>query len=163
MKFVVDGMLGKLARWLRMMGHDVEYSNSMDDFELLTIAKKEKRILLTRDFDLYQHANATEVGAFYVEGQTEEERLAELATRFDISLEIDMATSRCPRCNVQVKHVSKEKVADRVEKNTFEHYDKFWMCPRCRQVYWQGAHWTNIRETLKTAGQNLQKQKKGIV
>ena len=57
MKFVVDGMLGKLARWLRMMGHDVEYSNSMDDSELLTIARKEQRILLTRDFELYQQCH----------------------------------------------------------------------------------------------------------
>jgi hypothetical protein len=163
LKFVVDGMLGKLARWLKMMGHDVEYSNSMDDSQLLAIAKKEHRILLTRDFQLYQHAVAQEAEAFYVQGQTEEERLAELATRFGISLEIDMATSRCPKCNTAVKHIPKEKVASRVEKNTFEHYTEFWQCPNCGQVYWQGAHWTKIRETLKTAEQRLQKQRKGSV
>ncbi|MGA2767055.1 MAG: Mut7-C RNAse domain-containing protein [Candidatus Bathyarchaeia archaeon] len=163
MKFVIDGMLGKLARWLRMMGHDVKYSNNMDDSELLTIAKKQQRILLTRDFELYQHAVAKEVDAFYVQGQTEEQRLAELAKRFGISLEIDMATSRCPKCNTQVKPVSKEEVASRVEKSTFEHYTEFWECPKCGQVYWQGAHWTKIRETLKTAEQSLQKQKRGSV
>jgi hypothetical protein len=144
-----------------MMGHDVEYSNSMEDSELLTIAKKGHGILLTRDFDLYQHAVGKEVDAFYVEGQTERERLAELAARFGIRLEIDMATSRCPKCNTQVKPVSKEKVASRVEKDTFENYIDFWECPKCSQVYWQGAHWTKIRETLKTAEQNLQEQKKG--
>jgi len=163
LKFVVDGMLGKLARWLRMMGHDVEYSNSMEDSELLTIAKKDHRILLTRDFDLYQHAVGKEIDAFYVEGQTERERLAELAARFGIRLEIYMAMSRCPKCNAQVKPVSKEKVASRVEKNTFENYIDFWECPKCGQVYWQGAHWTKIRETLKTAEQNLREQKKRSV
>jgi hypothetical protein len=152
-------MLGKLARWLRMMGHDVEYSNCMDDSELLAIAKRDHRILLTRDFDLYQHG-VGKVDAFYVEGQTERERLGELAARFDIRLEIDMATSRCPKCNSPVKPVSKREVAGRVEKNTFEHYAEFWECPRCGQVYWQGAHWIKIRETLKTAGQNLREQKK---
>ncbi len=146
-----------------MMGHDVEYSNSMDDSELLTIAKKQQRILLTRDFELYQRAVAKEVDAFYVQGQTEEQRLAELAKRFGISLEIDMATSRCPKCNTQVKPASKEEVASRVEKSTFEHYTEFWECPKCGQVYWQGAHWTKIRETLKTAEQSLQKQKRGSV
>ena len=146
-----------------MMGHDVKYSNNMDDSELLTIAKKQQRILLTRDFELYQHAVAKEVDAFYVQGQTEEQRLAELAKRFGISLEIDMATSRCPKCNTQVKPVSKEEVASRVEKSTFEHYTEFWECPKCGQVYWQGAHWTKIRETLKTAEQSLQKQKRGSV
>jgi len=135
----------------------------MDDSGLLTIAKKEHRILLTRDFALYQHAVAREVEAFYVEGQTQEERLAELAARFAISLRIDMATSRCPKCNTQVQPVSKEEVANRVEKNTFEHYTEFWGCPKCGQVYWQGAHWTKIGETLKTAKQSLQKQKKGSV
>jgi hypothetical protein len=156
-------MLGKLARWLRMMGHDVEYSNSMDDSELLTIAKKEHRILLTRDFALFQHAVAREVEVFYVEGQTEQERLAELAARFGISLEIDMATSRCPKCNTHVKPVPTESVAGRVEKNTLEHYTKFWECPKCGQVYWQGAHWTKIRETLRISAQSLQKLKKGSV
>jgi uncharacterized protein with PIN domain len=156
-------MLGKLARWLRMMGHDVKYSNSMGDSELLTIAEKEQRILLTRDFELYKHAVAKKVDAFYVEGQTEEERLTELAARFGISLEIDMATSRCPKCNTQVKPVSKEEIASRVEKSTFEHYTEFWECPKCGQVYWQGAHWTKIRETLKTAGQNVQDLRKGSV
>jgi uncharacterized protein with PIN domain len=156
-------MLGKLARWLRMMGHDVKYSNSMGDSELLTIAKKEQRILLTRDFELYKHAVAKQVDAFYVEGQTEEERLTELAARFDIRLEIDMATSRCPKCNTQVKPISKEEIASRVEKNTLEHYTEFWECPKCGQVYWQGAHWRKIRETLKTAGQNVQNLRKGSV
>jgi uncharacterized protein with PIN domain len=146
-----------------MMGHDVKYSNSMGDSELLTIAKKEQRILLTRDFELYKHAVAKQVDAFYVEGQTEEERLTELAARFDIRLEIDMATSRCPKCNTQVKPISKEEIASRVEKNTLEHYTEFWECPKCGQVYWQGAHWRKIRETLKTAGQNVQNLRKGSV
>lgn len=159
MKFVIDGMLGKLARWLRMMGHDVKYSNSTDDSTLLTIAKEEHRILLTRDFALYQRAVAREIEAFYVEGQTEQERLAELAATFGISLEIDMATSRCPKCNTQVKPVPIEKVANRVEKSTLEHNINFWECPKCGQVYWQGAHWTKIRETLEISW-NLQKLKK---
>jgi uncharacterized protein with PIN domain len=146
-----------------MMGYDVEYSNSMNDSELLIIAKKEQRILLTRDLELYKHAVAKQVDAFYVEGQTEEERLTELAARFDIRLEIDMATSRCPKCNTQVKPISKEEIASRVEKNTLEHYTEFWECPKCGQVYWQGAHWRKIRETLKTAGQNVQNLRKGSV
>ena len=157
MKFVLDGMLGKLARWLRMLGHDVKYSNSSDDAQLLAMAKKEQRILLTRDFELYQHATAKGVDAFYMEGQTEAERLAELAGRFDVELEIDMATSRCPKCNTRVKPVSKEEVEGKVEKSTFEHYSEFWKCPKCGQIYWQGAHWTKIRKTLKEAAETLEK------
>ena len=151
MNFVVDGMLGKLTRWLRMMGHDVKYSNKLDDAELMVIAKKESRVLLTRDLALYQRAIAKGIEAFYVEGMTEPERLAELARRFSIPLVIDLKSSRCPRCNAPLQSVPKEKVVDRVEKNTFAHYDAFWECPNCRHVYWQGAHWTKIRATLEDA------------
>jgi len=151
LKFVVDGMLGKLARWLRMMGHNVKYSDTVDDSQLLALAKNEHRILLTRDFELYQRAIAKGFDAFYVEGGTEEERLAELARRYSIRLEIDMDISRCPKCNATVKQIPKEKARSRVEESTFRYYNEFWECPKCHQAYWQGAHWTRIRKTLKVA------------
>jgi uncharacterized protein with PIN domain len=155
MKFIVDGMLGKLTRWLRMLGHDVEYSNQLDDNQLITIAKKERRTLLTRDLELYQQATAKGINASYLDGVTEEERLAQLAQRFKIKLSIDMTTSRCPKCNTRVKPIPKENVADKVEKSTFSNYDAFWECPKCRQVYWQGAHWARIRRTLEKAEESL--------
>ncbi len=155
MRFVVDGMLGKLTRWLRLLGHDVEYSNNIEDKDLIGIAKKEKRVLLTRDFQLYQQAVGKGLDALYVEGQTEPERLAEISKRFSIRLEVDMKISRCSKCNTIVKPILKEKIADKVEKNTLAHYDEFWMCPKCEQVYWQGAHWTRIGKILEKAQELL--------
>jgi len=157
LKFIVDGMLGKLTRWLRILGHNVKYSNKLDDALLITTAKKERRVLLTHDLGLYQQAVAKGVEAFYVEGKTEPERLAQVARRFHVDLNIDMATSRCPKCNARVKPISKDKVANKVEKSTFTNYDEFWECPKCGQIYWQGAHWTKIRITLDAATENLQK------
>jgi uncharacterized protein with PIN domain len=157
LKFVADGMLGKLTRWLRMLGHNVKYSVEFDDVQLLMMAKKEKRVLLTRDLALYQQATARGIDALYLEGETEGERLAELARRYGIPLNIDMATSRCPKCNAKVKPISKEKAGHKVQKNTFTNYNEFWQCPKCRQIYWQGAHWTKIRKTLDTARENLKK------
>ena len=154
-------MLGKLTRWLRMLGHDVKYSNKLDDAQLITVAKKDKRILLTRDLELYQQATAKGVEAFYLEGKTETEKLAELAKRFKIELDIDMTTSRCPKCNTIVKTIPKEKVEDKVEKSTFTYYNKFWECPKCRQIYWQGAHWTRIKKTLIKAIEILKKDQRG--
>jgi len=160
LKFIADGMLGKLTRWLRILGHNVKYSNRLDDNQLLTIAKKERRILLTRDLELYQQATAKGVNAFYFEGTDEAERLAQLAKRFGIKLEVDMTISRCPKCNTRVKPIEKEKIADKVEKSTFTYYNEFWQCPKCEQIYWQGAHWTRIRKTLEQAKENLKKLKK---
>ena len=154
LKFIADGMLGKLARWLRMLGHNVEYSSKLDDAQLIAVAKKEQRFLLTRDLELYQQATAKGTNVFYLEGKTEAEKLAQLAKRFNIKLEIDMTTSRCTKCNTRVKPIPKEKVADRIEKSTFSYYNDFWECPKCGQIYWQGAHWTRIRKTLETAKEN---------
>lgn len=151
MKFVADGMLGKLVRWLRILGHDVEYSTSFDDDQLISIAKREKRILLTRDFELYKHAIAKDIDAFYLEGKTREEKLAELARRFRLELDVDMEVSRCPKCNTKVKPVPKEDVVGKIERKTLVHYDSYWECPKCGQIYWQGAHWKKIRKTLEKA------------
>jgi len=148
-------MLGRLTRWLRLLGYDVKYSSNMEDKQLIAIAKKEKRILLTRDFELYQQATAKGLDTFYVTGQTQDEKLAELAKRFGIKLEVDMSTSRCPKCNTKVKPIMKEKIAEKVEENTFAHYNEFWACPKCKQIYWQGAHWTKIRKTLDKANEIL--------
>jgi len=159
LKFIADGMLGKLTRWLRMLGHNVKYSNKLDDAQLIAIAKKEQRILLTRDLELYQQAAAKGIQAFYVNGQTEAENLAKIAQKFGISLDVDMKRSRCPKCNAQVKPIPKEKVAGRVEETTYAHYNEFWECPKCGQIYWQGAHWTRIRKTLETAKEISKREK----
>jgi uncharacterized protein with PIN domain len=157
-KFIADGMLGKLTRWLRMLGQDVKYSNKLNDVELAVIAKKERRILLTKDSEFYQRAITKGINAFYVEGETETERLAELAERFNISLVIDLKNSRCPKCNTKLRSTPKEKLADKVGKNTFTYYNDFWKCPKCGQIYWQGAHWGRIRATLEEAEENLKKK-----
>ncbi len=144
-------MLGKLTRWLRMLGQDVEYSPNADDKTLLGEAKQERATLLTRDVELYKTATSRGIDAFFVNGKLPAEQLAEIARRFDIDLKIDMSTSRCPKCNTQVKPIAKELVAAELQRKTIENYEGFWKCPKCGQVYWQGAHWVKIRRTLENA------------
>jgi len=158
LKFVTDGMLGKLTRWLRMLGQDVVYTGSMDDKELIQKVKKEQRILLTRDLELYQQAIAKGAEAFLVEGKTEAEKLANLAKRFRFKLEIDVKVSRCPKCNTTIKPVSKTDVINKIPETTSSYYNEFWECPKCRQVYWRGAHWKKIEKTLIEARKTLESQ-----
>jgi len=156
LRFVTDGMLGKLTRWLRMLGQDVEYTGSMDDKELIQRAKDERRVLLTRDRELYQQATARGVEAFLVEGSTEAQKLANLAKRFDLKLEINVKVSRCPKCNTPIKPVSKDKIIEKIPKATASNYDEFWLCPGCSQVYWRGTHWKRIDKTLREAKNALE-------
>ncbi|MEM2974829.1 MAG: Mut7-C RNAse domain-containing protein [Candidatus Bathyarchaeia archaeon] len=155
MRFVTDGMLGKLTRWLRMLGHDVEYANNINDQELIRIAKEEKRILLTSDLQLYQQATTRNVEAFLVEGKNEVERLSNIAKRFSIKLEIDISLAYCSKCNGKIEPVAKESLIGKIPKNTFTYYNEFWKCQKCGQIYWRGAHWKRISKTLEEAKQLL--------
>jgi uncharacterized protein with PIN domain len=152
-------MLGKLARWLRMLGQDVLYYTELSDSELLEVAKKENRVLLTKDLELYKRAITRGIDAFYIEGETESDRLAELAPRYDLTLAVDMEKSHCPVCNTKLKVTPKEQLANELEKNTLTYYDKFWKCPNCGQVYWQGAHWKQITNTINEAKEKQDKLK----
>ncbi len=148
-------MLGKLTRWLRMLGQDVEYTSSMADKALIQKAKKTNRILLTRDLQLFQRAIARGAEAFLIESTNEAENLASLAKRFKFKLEIDLKTSRCPKCNTQIRYARKDSVINRIPETTSTYYDEFWECPNCKQIYWQGAHWTRIEKTLRDARKAL--------
>src|SRR3972149_8860559 len=98
MHFLLDGMLGKLARWLRMIGYQCTYMNDCEDHELLTIAKRDSLILLTSDAELYRTAVARGIESPLVEGRTETDRLAPLSERYELKLSIHKTISRCPVC-----------------------------------------------------------------
>ena len=151
MKFLVDGMLGGLARWLRILGQDVVYESSIQDSELLKMAEKENMILLTKDAELFQRAESKKVSSLLVVGDTEKERLAQISRTFGVSLDVTMMTTRCPECGSSLSEVSKADLADKVPETSLTLYDRFWKCTGCGKMYWLGSHWKQIRETLEEA------------
>ena len=151
MKFVVDGMLGGLARWLRILGHDVKYESNAADNEILQTAERENMILLTSDVELAQRAQARKLSSLLVVEKTEEERLARMARSFGVSLDVSMSTSKCPECGSGLKETSKTEVADDVPPTSLSLYDKFWKCTGCGKVYWVGSHWKQIQQTIRNA------------
>ncbi|GAB6148099.1 Mut7-C RNAse domain-containing protein [Stetteria hydrogenophila] len=151
-RFVVDAMLGDVARWLRLLGYDTLYSRAMKDWKLVSTAEETGRILVTRDRGLYWRARKRGLRAVYVEGDSTAERLAELAARAGVRLDPDPSRSRCPECNGVLKPVrDKEKLRGRVPPGALEAYDVFYVCTRCGRVYWEGSHWRNIRRVADEA------------
>jgi hypothetical protein len=144
-------MLGKLSRWLRLFGFDAEYRRTYSDEELIDLALKEKRILLSRDLDLYRRAKRKGVETLLIKGRSEAEELAEIAVHFGVELKVEPAESRCPKCDAPLKEVEKEEVQGKVPSKTYEVYDEFWICEKCGQVYWRGAHWKNIERIISKA------------
>lgn len=141
-------MLGKLTRWLRILGQDVKYTAKFVDSELLKIADNEKRVLLTRDFMLYKSSIANGLDAYYVEGTLLSDCLLELVTRYNLPLVLDINNIRCSLCNNKLKSVPKAEIKKNLKEKTLLYYNKFWKCPRCDQVYWFGSHWKQINKTL---------------
>ncbi len=135
MKFVLDVMLGRLARWLRLLGCDVYYDNRGEDSGLLGIALAEGRILLTRDRELARRAGIS--GRLIRAGDTEGQ-LREVVKRFGITPTI--YGDRCPECNGSIVEVDKDSVEGEVPKYTFLTHKKFRRCGDCGRIFWEGSH-----------------------
>lgn len=134
-KFVADAMLGKLARWLRLLGCDVLYSASYDDSKLLAIALTENRILLTRDTELAKRAKSH---GFLITSDGTKNELREVIENFNIEKKLKF--TRCPECNGKVLEIDRALAKERVPEYTFLTHDIFFECSSCGKIYWSGSH-----------------------
>ena len=141
-RFVVDHMLGSLAKWLRMMGYDTIYDKKLDDKAMAATARAEGRFVLTRDKEL-----AKEPGALLVEDDQLDGQLAAVKAKF--GLVFDESAIRCTACNGELLEVPKEQAKESVPEGAFAANDKYWKCAGCGKVYWRGSHWLGIMERLK--------------
>lgn len=144
-RFVLDIHLGKLAAYLRMVGFDTLYRNDYDDPVLARISKEERRTLLTRDLGLLKRSMVTH--GYYVRSTNPRQQLAEVLRRFDLFRLIE-PFKRCTHCNALVEPVGREAVLDRLMPGTSAHYDRFWQCQGCGQVYWQGSHVERMKQWI---------------
>ena len=146
-----------------MLGYETLYVKDSSDQELLSLAKRESLTLLTSDEELYRTAAMRNIETSLVQGHTEPERLAELAERYNLRLEIDTAVSKCPMCGYSIREVSKENVENLVLPTTFKLYQSFWVCTntKCAKVYWHGSHWKKIEQTLESARKILEAKGNG--
>lgn len=150
-QFIVDAMLGKLALWLRLTGHNTIYSIEIHDDEMLGIAERENRVLLTADEDLFERSQQRGINALLLRGNVDE-RVARVFSEFNIRPHIDPSNSRCSKCNGTLEELSnttKVKIKDLVHEQTYNHYDKFWYCSDCQSVYFQGGQWENITDYME--------------
>ncbi len=151
-KFIVDAMLGDLAKWLRILGYDTLYSKSYTDKQIISIAKSSERIIVTMDRGLCIMARKKNISCVTIENYDIRDRLAEISVKTNIPLIADPSRSRCPVCNGTLKPIyDKSIVKDRVPPKALESNKVFYVCIRCGQVYWEGSHWKNIRRVLEEA------------
>jgi len=140
-KFVVDTHMGKLARYLRLLGFDTLYQNNYTDPELATISATENRILLTRDRGLLKHSIIKY--AYFVRTTGSHNQLQEIISQFDLKL-LFKPFSRCIHCNGALIKVDKKLIAAQLQTKTKRFYQHFKQCRNCQHIYWQGSHYYKI-------------------
>jgi uncharacterized protein with PIN domain len=145
-RFLVDAHLGRLARYLRLLGFDTLFYNDLGDQELVRRALAERRVLLTRDRALLMRRELTH--GCYVRQGPAREQLAALVERLDLYRQLRPFT-RCMHCNGELAAVPKAEVAARLEPRTRRAFERFWRCLDCGRVYWRGSHWERMQALVE--------------
>lgn len=146
MKFLMTKELGRLTKWLRILGFDAEYFTQTKTSSLIIQALREERIIISRN-----HRIPCDKGIkiILLKNEKLKEQVSELLRELKITPQAERMFSRCILCNEELRKIEKEKVKDKVPEYVFQTQEKFITCPRCRRIYWQGTHWGNVRETLE--------------
>ena len=148
MRFAVDRMLGRLARWLRILGHDVAYGAHLGGRTLVACARREERLLLTRDTRLLRICDLPP--HLFVVSDHFREQLRQVAAA--VPLGGAGVLSRCLDCNRALEELSRDEARDRVPVFVWQTSDRFLTCPRCRRVYWPATHRAHVLAELAALG-----------
>jgi uncharacterized protein with PIN domain len=146
MKFVVDCMLGKLAKWLKILGFDVAYLNKARDSDLLRIARRETRILLTRDHRLLE--GAKDIQSLLIESEKWPEQVEQVLGKLNLEQKT-RPFSRCLQCNIELKKLPKKRAKNLVAPFIFERAASLAICPSCGRIFWPGTHFEGMESKLK--------------
>ena len=144
-KFVLDGHLGRLAAYLRMLGFDSVYRNDFSDEELALISLNENRILLSRDRGLLKRSQVTH--GYLIKTRDPRQQLLAVVRRFDLVSSFKQF-SRCIACNGKLESTSKEAVINHLEPRTLQYFEEFKQCAECGKVYWKGSHYERMIEFI---------------
>lgn len=149
-RFMADAMLGRLARWLRILGYDTAYAKVISDKALIDQALGENRWVLTRDGYLAQRKVLRGRHTLITSDQVQDQ-LRQL--RRDLKIDLDMSHPRdyrCADCNVLLTSLSHDDAAPLVPRYVAQQYREFLQCPKCRRVFWPGTHWEDLLARLST-------------
>lgn len=146
-KFILDVHLGKLARFLRRFNFDTAYSNNYSDSEIVEIAEKKNRIILTRDLGVLIRKKV-KWGCF-IKYDDPQKQLKQVFKRYDLAQYYKGEESRCVDCNTVLINIDKAKIIERLEEKTKKYFNEFKICPDCAKIYWRGSHYHQTENILE--------------
>ena len=148
-RFIADVHLGRLARYLRMLGIDVLYRTDYDDDVIVAVSLAEHRTILTRDLGILKTGRVTH--GYWVRNTRPMNQLDEVITALQLENNL-RPFSRCTLCNEAIIAVSADSVWQQLQDDTRRYYKAFYQCTGCGQVYWKGSHCTRLVERLSLVG-----------
>lgn len=147
-RFLLDVHLGRLARYLRLLGFDSTYHPSWTDPELVEMSRRENRLLLSRDVELLKHGHLTH--GYFVRDTDPRRQLLEVVDRCHLTGSIRPFT-RCMVCNGLLQSVPKAVIEQDLPPRVRSRHDRFWRCDRCGKVYWRGSHVGPLEDLVRSA------------
>lgn len=154
--FFVDAMLGNIARKLRLLGYDSQYFSDIDDRKLIDSAKKEDRIIISKDEELIKKAQKFGIRSVHITKEDEVDQFFEIINAVNLKIQITGDTARCPKCNSLTESIDKNIIKERIPQGVLKSNDKFWKCKCCNQIYWEGTHIKNLQEFVGKVNERLQ-------
>jgi uncharacterized protein with PIN domain len=149
-KFIVDQNVGKLARWLRIMGYDSRFFDGADDADLIAAALAEDRVILTRDTQIMKRGIVTSgrLKAILIQSDEPEQQMRQVVDTLNLDCQF-RPFALCLECNQPLQERGKEQVKDRVPPYVFQTQNQYMECPACHRIYWRGTHWQAMTKKLE--------------
>ncbi len=142
---LLDEMLRRTATWCRILGMDAEFFMGGGDDALLAQAKRENRILITRDLALSKRCPKLGIKCILLSSEKAEEQIAQILSETGASPSFP-TEMRCPECNGELETAPPDSLKGEVPPHLLSEHSEFWKCKKCGKIYWEGSHWKNIKE-----------------
>jgi len=137
-KFLLTAELGRLARWLRLLGYDTAYaSREQDVMEIFIEAMTEDRVIVARDRRFH---GGRAVKVVRIQSDRVKEQLKEVFSALRLVPSRDLIFTRCLKCNRPLEEMAKSEAAGKVPAYVFETQKRFVTCSVCKQIFWAGTH-----------------------
>ncbi|TET18172.1 MAG: hypothetical protein E3J75_00725 [Dehalococcoidia bacterium] len=150
LKFIVDNNVGKLAKWLRIMGYDTLFFNGSNDSRMIAIALAEERVVLTKDTQIMKRGVITRgrLKAIFIQSDEPELQMHQVIDALHLDCRFKPFTI-CLECNQPLLEKSKQQVKELVPPYVFQTQNQYMECPTCHRIYWRGTHWQAMTEKLR--------------
>jgi hypothetical protein len=144
-RFILDVHLGKLARYLRMLGLDTAYDRDWDNSTLIDLSLRHERIILTRGLGILKQTRVTH--GYWLRHREPWQQLREVLLALDLFRQLQPFT-RCLDCNGRIHPVDKAIIRGQIDPNIFQRFGEFWECQDCRKIYWRGSHYERMLQLV---------------